>query len=747
MTSHHLQAVSRKRRGAGNHGWSCRKSVLLVGGVTTSVALFTPTMSFAAGDATDIGTVSASSAPNSLLTPPDPNDTQSAPYQAPTKTPLTAMQPTAVISKQYLDNNVAPSANYDTAIRIAPSVTSTEPNGPGLSEGKGLTIRGFQDGQFNVTFDGIPFGDGTNFAHNSAAWFMTNDLGQISVDRGPGTASTIGDATFGGTVSLLSKTPDSQFQVTPYGSAGSYNTFMGGLQVDSGRVQSLNGGSGFIDAEHINSDGAQSNASVRRTNVFGKWVQPIGNDTLLTFAAMYDNIRLHTPIGATKAQISKYGPSYAWSNDPTKQNYYGFNYDNLNNDFEYIGIDSNLGSGWSVHNKVYTYGYYRDSLNGSDPMGTSPNGTFYSKTNVPGQTSGSYYRAFGDTLSVQKDTSFGALRAGFWVERQSNDRNAFNVDLTLNNAPNPPNNPSKQISQLYNTTLTTIQPFFETEWNVTDRLKVIGGVKESIFIRGIDAQVNKSSKNALNFSQTYSSPLPSLMARYTISPVWSAYAQVARGFLAPQSSYFNVVDPSQSKISPQTTWNYQVGTTWQAQRLSASVDGYYIDFGNLIGSRTSGNNTVFFNQGGVNYLGVEAEATYYLGDGLSLYGNGSLNSAKNKQTGQWVPNAPKATAAGGLIYNAHNVYASLLDKWVGSSYGDVNQTQGINPYNSLDAGFSYTFRDTGLGLKNVKLTVDLNNILNSRSITQFSGYTASGDGLFYTQSGRSVFATIKVPLI
>ena len=95
----------------------------------------------------------------------------SALTQAPTDSSLTTRQPQSVISLEYIANNIAPTADYATIANIAPSVANVETNGPGLSEAKHTTIRGIDDGGYNVTFDGIPFGDYNTFTHHTTSYF------------------------------------------------------------------------------------------------------------------------------------------------------------------------------------------------------------------------------------------------------------------------------------------------------------------------------------------------------------------------------------------------------------------------------------------------------------------------------------------------------------------------------------------------------------------------------------------------
>ena len=154
---------------------------------------------------------------------------------APSVAPLDAVQPTSVISGDFIQKNFAPSTNYDEAIKFTPSTFDIAPNGPGLAESQAISIRGFQDGQFNVTFDGIPWQDSNDFTHHSTSYFMAHDLGQITVDRGPGTGATIGDATFGGTLYILSKAPSDEIGFNPYVSYGSFNTLLYGFEFDSAR--------------------------------------------------------------------------------------------------------------------------------------------------------------------------------------------------------------------------------------------------------------------------------------------------------------------------------------------------------------------------------------------------------------------------------------------------------------------------------------------------------------------------------
>ncbi|HKJ07725.1 MAG TPA: TonB-dependent receptor plug domain-containing protein, partial [Gammaproteobacteria bacterium] len=346
----------------------------------------------------NLGTVGATGgAGNAAQTP-----VQSAPYQAPTKASLKATQPQSVISRHYIKNNVPATGDYASVVKVAPSVANISPDGPGLMETQGLSIRGFQDGEYNVLFDGIPWGDSNDFTHHSTSYFMAHDLGRAQVDRGPGGASDIGYATFGGTIALHSKKPPRKASFNPYLTLGSFNTKLGGLEFNSGDIKEAGDARAFFDYQHLTSDGYLTNSGQRRQNFFFKVTKPLGNSSMLSFVAMYNQVHQNVPVGATKAQIALYGDNYGLSLDPTNQNYKGYNYDSINSDFEYVGLKSFLGNGWRLDNKVYTYAYNHKGFNGMDPNGTTPNGTYYGANDVPGEKMEMVYRSWGDILRMAK---------------------------------------------------------------------------------------------------------------------------------------------------------------------------------------------------------------------------------------------------------------------------------------------------------------------------------------------------------
>lgn len=143
---------------------------------------------------------------------------------SPSQADLDTMQPRSTVSLDWISNHAAPTSDYADIANITPGVSNISVSGPGLGEAKQTTLRGFNDNQYNVTYDGIPFGDTNDFSHHSSSYFPAKMIGEVSVDRGPGGASQIGEATFGGTIALRSKDPRDTFSLTPTITHGSYGT-------------------------------------------------------------------------------------------------------------------------------------------------------------------------------------------------------------------------------------------------------------------------------------------------------------------------------------------------------------------------------------------------------------------------------------------------------------------------------------------------------------------------------------------
>jgi iron complex outermembrane receptor protein len=713
-----------------------------------SGALITAAQCSFGQDVVDLGTVQSTAGADGAA-----QDKDSASYQAPTKSSLLATQPQSIISQHFIQENASAGSNYSDIVNIAPSVFSVDPNGPGMMETQGLSMRGFQNGQYNVTFDGIPWGDSNDFTQHSTSYFMQQDVGNIVVDRGPGDASNIGNATFGGTIAVTSKDPRPDAGTNLYTSFGSFNSRLFGAELDTGTLKNNGDASVFIDYKNFTSDGYLTNAGQRRSNVFFKYVKPLSDNTVLSFVTMQNKVHQNVALGTTAANMQKFGKNFGLNNDPTSQAYSGYNYDNITSDFEYLDLKSQQG-GLTVDNKLYTYAYYHDGSNGVDPGLGLANGTSYGATNVPGQMMTMNYRSVGDLLRLSQELGKGSLEYGAWVDYQTNNRWQKEVDFTLGGAINPLGGGVNGVDRNMSDTLTTIQPYVQYEWKVSDDLTLTPGLKYVSFNRTMNATVNQGATGGpLSTSQTWAKALPAMTARYMVEPDWSVYAQYAKGMLAPNINAFypakGTTATNPATLEPAQSTNYQLGSTWNSKILTLAGDIYVVDFSNQSVATPCGIFTCYNNSGGVKYSGIEGEGTYVVFDGVSLYGNYAINNYSMSTVGGLLQNVPKNTATAGLIYNQGPAYASLMAKEVGQRYSGVDINGNAIPfgsYTTVNFASSYALENgNGLG-KGAKVGFQINNLLNKNIIYSSFANDANGNPMFYAMPTRSYMLTLSLDM-
>ncbi len=656
-------------------------------------------------------------------------------------------QPTSLVGSDYIQHDVLPTQNYDDIIKFSPSVQNIEPVGAGLQQNFQETIRGFQYTQFNTTFDGIVLpGLPTNLAPQTGAYFQSHDIGAVQVDRGPGSASSLGYATFDGTVSLLSKTPTDTVSINPYGSFGSFGTKLGGFEVDTGRLASLGGTLAFIDVEREEGRGYLTGTGTERRNVFAKVGQPLGDSTVLTFVTLADNDRTHTPYGATLAKIQTYGPNYALSENPQSQNFTQYNADVYTTDFEYLGVKSDLGGSVGLDDKIYTNGYFQRETRGTDVNGTTPNlsGTFFVQgvptlfsNAVPGYNVQTNFRDWGNVLRLAKDTSISQLRAGMWVDYIALTSARYTIDLTGGDVPYTKSATGNPFQFAYRSSLTTLQPYIEWALTPLPGLVMTPGLRYTQNERRLNASINRNTGLPAKEDVVYDAFQPLIDARYRIRPDLSVYGQIARGFLAPpinvlQTAASNVshgLSPRLSRWRPTCTTS--TSTTTSPPRASRG--------------RTS---TPTAAARSTRASSWRARCAWR--PGVFAYANGSLNDAVYTAQRVALAGSPRQTAAIGPIFERDGGYASILAKFIGPQYGLDSNANGLG--NSLPLK-SYTDVDLSLGQtvpilngRKISARINVSNLFDDHSLIYVTGTTAAGAGLYYTNPGRSIFFTVAASL-
>lgn len=646
---------------------------------------------------------------------------------APVKASLKATQPQSEISGVYIEDTMSQAADLIAVARLAPSVSAgIAANGPSLSEGK-VSLRGFQDAEYNMTYDGIPFGDTNNPTHHSTSYFPAKLIGNMVVERGPGNASNLGQATFGGSINMFSRELPNDSRTNVYASTGSWNTRLIGTELDTGNLEKFGDANMMFSYQKLKSDGYLTYNKVENDNYQIKAQRQFGNATTVTAFFTNNKIKSYAPdnAGVTLTQVALYGKNYSLNNDPTSQAYWDYNYADKQTDFEYLRVQSSLGDGFALDNNLYSYYYRNSTVSGTDPTGVTANGTKAGpkgNLDVPGYNKINEYRVTGDIFKLTKKLSSGLLRGGVWLELANTNRSTVDLDMTLGVADPKEKTAPATIKYDQKSSWTQYQPFVEFEWAAMPDLTVTPGLKYMNFKRAVDAAVNQTTRLPTQASTRYTKVLPFLTANYAINTESSVYAQYAKGMLVPDLNTFYIPNPTLSKPDPQTSTNYQLGYVYNADRLTWDADVYYIDFNNKIVSVGSGLDQHSENIGGVIYKGLEGQATYYVGNGFSIAANGAINSAKKKSSGLQVAKAPTYTAGYGFLYKAAGLTSSLMTKRVGEQYpkDDEPAAYKIDAFSTTDFNISYTFKHIAPQIKSVKAQLSVNNVFNKQNVISIS---------------------------
>jgi iron complex outermembrane receptor protein len=249
-----------------------------------------------------------------------------AAQQAPLDARLDQRSARTEVNERFINNYLAPIADYSETTQMAPGTFSVNSNGIGLGDSKSY-FRGFSDGNYDITFDGIPFEDTNSPTHHSWAFFPSQWLGGVDFDRSPGTASTVGPTPFGGSINLLSKPLTERMDIKGGVSYGSFNTLLvdGAMNTGSfgpGKKMRL-----MVDVHHLTSDGFQTYNHQERNAGSLKYAYRISDTRVLTGFAGVIHLNTNTPNfkGPLRSQVATLGYNYLLNNDPTSAAYYKYN--------------------------------------------------------------------------------------------------------------------------------------------------------------------------------------------------------------------------------------------------------------------------------------------------------------------------------------------------------------------------------------------------------------------------------------
>jgi iron complex outermembrane recepter protein len=677
---------------------------------------------------------------------------------------LDAGSPQSVIGPEVIHQITAPTGDYGIIANLTPSFVSTAPNGPGFDAAKNQSLRGFVDGQFNVTLDGIPFADPDNFQHHSTSYFPSSMLDQVVIDRSPGGAADLGYASFGGSVNLYSQALPETARARLFANYGSFATSLFGVTLNTAAPQA-SGQTGILGTiEHTQSSGAMDNTPGWKDDFLMKSVSWLG-DARLTALYTYDRYHFYNPGSITTTQLAQYGSSFGYNNDPGSPNYRGYADTHRTADFGYVKLEISLAGNWHLEDKVYTYSYRNRGLSVKGDQTSSPLGSGFAgfaPTDIAGRITTEGYRTVGNDARVANQGWYGAFLLGVWAEESHETQSRVSEDFTTGQLYNANKKAGSPYYFDFDSHLHTVEPYAEYAYQVTEAWKLRFGVRWRDVTRDFAAS---SIQNFLpgtqgTVSRTVSSTLPSFDTTYRLASDTNLFAQVAKGSLLPSQAFFYTANPGLgNQVNPENAVATQLGIVHQGPHYGLAFDAYNINFNNYVSTITQNGNTLYINSGRVRYRGLETEDHVTLGWGVTLLANASLIRATFQDNGMTspiqvagntIPFAPNYTGLAGVVYGHGSWGASLLTKFIGVEYQGKNgsadgATYRVPSYSYTNATVTWIAADVA-GLRNLRCTLGLNNLFNSDAITDNAGPSAIGPNLINVLPRRNFMLSVVADL-
>jgi iron complex outermembrane receptor protein len=700
---------------------------------------------------------------------------------APAKASIDETQPESIITHQFIEQATPETGGWVSVAGIAPSVSGVTSNGVG--DTAKLTMRGFQDGQFNLTYDGIAFGDTNGPTHHESDYFPAQTIGAVVIDRGPGAAGDLGQANFGGAIHYFSPTVSDTFSGSQKVTIGSFNTYQTVTSLNTGTLPQLAGGKLLVILSGLTSDGELSHSSGWAWNGTAKYVLPLSDKGTFTAFSSINSTRFYlndgSGPGATWSQVLAYGKNFALSDVPGDEHYYKDNYEYKQTDMEYGDLKYQFTNEFSAEDQFYTYFYSNKTKSVScntDLVGTgnacSVVGANADKggetgqlaTDLQGYDKLNQYRVYGNIVRLNQDFGFGTLKVGALVEWSDTGRHNLIRDITAGWSPdfsikaasvtngkavaNATSNKLQELSHWQD-----YQVFADFNWRPMDNLTISPGFKfvyEHLSEQAVDEKVAQASGSLTEpyaVSNNYHSPLYFLTVNYKFRPDWSIYGQVATSFVFPFLGELDFSGAQSQNLEPEKTISYQLGTVYSHGDFTFDADVYEVAASNLeVNCTVIDDGTpeaAQCNAGKARYSGIEGEAAYHFDMGLTLFANAGSNVSKQLggggQAAGNLPNAPRWTEAVGGVYNHGPWAATLTYKQSGTYTASLGSSLSLPGYDSLDGSVAYDFG-------HFRIKADVFNLLDKRAITNFTGstlFSKTDTGYYQFQEGRDFQLTLQ----
>lgn len=660
--------------------------------------------------------------------------------------------------------NVPASVNVVTAddIKKKNITTITEALAmlPGVFDGRvqgisdtagGIQIRGFDEKDILVLYDGMPVND----AYNGGVDWSTisiDNVEKIEVVRGAA-SSLYGGRAVGAVINITSKDPEKDTYKV-YGSYGSNSTWKRGVSVSKKLTDKWSMSFGYENREtdgfvkkyaratgpKTSATGDETTGAIPSTNASGSPIYIIGipgtgasedhtynfklkykmsEDKALTYRYTHDRYKYFAKDPVSYMRDEDGNAVFSGSISASNNEYYNFSESNFT---DYRGRrfvdthalqykdDKNLLTVNAGFTNVKDNGY----ATGNDlaGIGTGNDSKYPSKT----------YKA---DLQKQWNVGKNTLVAGFDVQKDSMDYIKSKLAHWGNR-----NSVTRVDSKMGGSNL-NLAAFVQDGYQFNDQWTLYAGLRLDHY-KKYDGYYKDGTRDLKQKEQTYNELSPKLSLEYKANDKTSYYASYGHSFNPPTLYQMYRFDPvngyiANPNLDPESTNTLEVGMKKKiGDKTQVNISTYYAKTSDLIIMKkvNNGANKQYVNVDKAKRIGGELELTHKFNDQWSTYFNYGYEQAENGN-GERIYSIPKHTLHAGIHYNKDKWNSYLEAQYISSRNepGDIpHRLYSYDAIYTMNWGLNYEVA------KGASVGFAINNLLNKTDIWNFQ----RADGREYT---------------
>ena len=667
-------------------------------------------------------------------------------------------------------------------------------------ESQSISLRGFDKTRLGYTLDGIPLGDNSYGNYNGlsiARAIIAENLGGAELSQGIGSLGVASTSNLGGAIQYFSQDPSTAFGGRASVTVGDDNQRRGYLRVDTG---DLNGFSAYVSGVHQDADmwaAPHQNQTTRQFNAKAIW--NVGDHRIGAFVATSRASQANYAY-LSKSMLQR-GLGYDW-------NIYAPDWDravaaaycapttfdaercafsggvNSIDDAYYQSRalrDDNLyalhADLWLADNlELKLLAYHHDNRGQGHwwaPGQPSHPGTDRMLPISIRSTNYTIDRQ-GLTAALSWNVGIHELEAGLWFEQNDHnvERNFYYIDGPFLDDTYLKNPDRRLFDQDFD--IRTRQFYVQDRMRFLDqRLTVDVGIKSPNTRMRATAQPGTEQVYASGTLTAKESLLPQLGLGFKLNAnneLFASYAENIAAFVGGGSGGPLQVSPesfaASAGLEPEKSKTFEAGFRSFGSKYQASLAAYHVMFDNRLLSLNPCTSievgtrpeciTRFINVGSVKSQGAELTFILKPTQGLQWYNALSWNKTTYEDDylsgGAIVPVAGKITvdtpqrmASSELSWNRDGWFASLRGKYTGKRYYTYTNDQSVPGVTTFDAGGGYSF-GPGLGLQNVKVSLNVTNLTNKRYAGQLSSFAPTDPAgtrySIHASAPRQIFMTM-----